>query len=46
MSYDIGRINNIENQLKSNPDNLSTNDLIYYLKYNSNNTTLDVNAVS
>jgi hypothetical protein len=46
MSYDIGRINNIENQLKSNPDNLSTNDLIYYLKYNSNNTILDSNNLN
>ena len=43
MSYDMGRINNIENQLKSNPNNISTNDLIYYLIYNSKNTILDAN---
>jgi hypothetical protein len=43
MSYDMGRINNIENQLKSNPNGLSTNDLIYYLKYNSKNKILDAN---
>ena len=45
MSYDMNRINSIENQLNTNPDNLSNNDLIYYLKYNSNNTILDPNNI-
>jgi hypothetical protein len=39
----MGRISNIENNLKVNPDNVSTNDLIYYLIYNSKNTLLDAN---
>lgn len=41
MSFDQTRINNIENNLKNNPKTLSNNDLIYYLKYNSNNEHLD-----
>lgn len=35
------RINNIESKLKNNPKDISTNDLIYYLKINSNNNILD-----
>jgi hypothetical protein len=41
MSCDITRINNIENTLKNNPNSISNNDLIYYLKCNSNNKYLD-----
>ena len=43
MSVDTTRINSIENQLKIDPENVSTNDLIYYLKYVSNNKNLDPN---
>jgi len=46
MSYDISRINNIEFNLKSNPSNVSTNDLIYYLQYNSNNQEINSNNLS
>lgn len=41
MSCDQSRISNIESLLKSNPNSISTNDLIYYLKCNSNNSILD-----
>jgi len=41
MSCDQTRINNIETNLKNNPDQISTNDLIYYLKCRSNNSELD-----
>ena len=41
MNCDKTRINNIENGLKNNPSKVSTNDLIYYLKCNSNNKILD-----
>ena len=37
----MSKINNIENGLKNNPQNVSTNDIIYYLKYNSKNSILD-----
>ena len=37
MSCDINRINNIEYQLKNNPDSLSNNDLFYYLYCNTKN---------
>jgi len=43
MNCDKTRINNIEISLKKDPDSISTNDLIYYLKCNSNNTNLDPN---
>lgn len=46
MSYDMPRINNIEFNLKSNPSEISTNDLIYYLQYNSNNQQLDSNNLT
>ena len=46
MSYDMSRINNIEFNLKSNPSEISTNDLIYYLQYNSNNQQLDSNNLT
>jgi hypothetical protein len=38
---EMTRINNIESKLKNNPKDVSTNDLIYYLKINSNNNILD-----
>lgn len=41
MNCDNNRISNIENLLKTNPTSISTNDLIYYLKCNSNNNILD-----
>ena len=41
MNCDKSRINNIENLLNSNQDSISTSDLIYYLKCNSNNKILD-----
>ena len=41
MSCDVSRINSIETNLQINPSSVSTNDLIYYLKCNSNNTQLD-----
>jgi hypothetical protein len=41
MNCDKTRINRIENILKNNPDSISNNDLIYYLKCNSNNQILD-----
>ena len=41
MNCDKIRINNIETLLKSNPESISNNDLIYYLKCNSNNQNLD-----
>ncbi len=41
MSFDMSRINSIENNLKTNISNVSTNDLIYYLKYNTKNEKLD-----
>jgi hypothetical protein len=37
MSCDTTRINNIEYQLKNNPDSLSNNDLFYYLYCNTKN---------
>lgn len=37
MSCDTNRINNIEYQLKNNPDSLSNNDLFYYLYCNTKN---------
>ena len=43
MSCDQKRISNIESLLNSNPNSISTNDLIYYLKCNSNNSILDPN---
>lgn len=43
MSCDQSRISNIESLLKSNPNSISTNDLIYYLKCNTNNSILDPN---
>ena len=43
MSCDQNRINRIENLLKQNNNKISTNDLIYYLKCNSNNKTLNEN---
>jgi len=43
MSCDQTRISNIEALLNSNPSSISTNDLIYYLKCNSNNSILDPN---
>jgi hypothetical protein len=46
MSYDISRIHNIENLLKSQPTNISTNDLIYFLKYNTKNQILDPNNLN
>lgn len=42
-NIDNTRINNIESGLKNNPSNISTNDLIYYLKVKSNNNILDPN---
>jgi hypothetical protein len=41
MNCDKKRINKIENLLKNNPNSISNNDLIYYLKCNSNNQYLD-----
>jgi hypothetical protein len=43
MSCDQTKISNIEALLNSNPSSISTNDLIYYLKCNSNNSILDPN---
>jgi hypothetical protein len=44
MNCDKIRINNIETILKNNPESISNNDLIYYLKCNSNNQNLnDIN---
>lgn len=43
MSCDPSKISNIEALLNSNPSSISTNDLIYYLKCNSNNSILDPN---
>ena len=43
MSCDQNRINRIENLLRRNNNNISTKDLIYYLKCNSNNKTLNYN---
>jgi hypothetical protein len=41
MSCDSSRINSIETNLQINPSNVSTNDLIYYLQCNTNNTKLN-----
>ena len=41
MVCDQTRINIIENKLQNNPNSISNNDLIYYLKCNSNNQYLD-----
>ena len=41
MSCDLTRINNIEYGLKNDPNKVSTNDLIYYLKCKSKNKILD-----
>lgn len=41
MNCDNNRISNIETLLKTNPISISNNDLIYYLKCNSNNSILD-----
>ena len=41
MSCDQTRINNIETNLKTSPNEISTNDLIYYLQCNTNNNQLD-----
>ena len=41
MNCDNNRISNIETLLKTNPTSISNNDLIYYLKCNSNNSILD-----
>ena len=41
MSCDKSRINNIEVALKINIKSVSTNDIIYYLKCNTNNKLLD-----
>ena len=46
MSCDKSRINLIEINLKKNPNGISTNDLIFYLKCNSNNKFLDENNLS
>ena len=43
MSCDQNRINSIESLLKSYNNNISNNDLIYYLQCKSNNKTLDSN---
>ena len=43
MSCNQAKISNIESLLNSNPSSISTNDLIYYLKCNSNNSILDHN---
>ena len=43
MSCNQAKISNIESLLNSNPSSISTNDLIYYLKCNSNNSILDYN---
>jgi len=37
------KISNIEINLKNNPTGVSTNDLIYYLQYNTNNSKLNPN---
>jgi hypothetical protein len=41
MVCDQTRINNIENKLQNNPNSISNNDLIFYLKCRSNNQYLD-----
>jgi hypothetical protein len=41
MICDKTRINNIETKLKKKPNSISNQDLIYYLKCNSNNEYLD-----
>jgi len=41
----MSRINNIENNLNSNPSSISTSDLIYYLQYTSNNNQLNPNNI-
>jgi hypothetical protein len=46
MNCDINRINTIENILKTNPNSISNNDLIYYLQCNSNNQSLDSNNLT
>ena len=38
-----GKISNIEINLKNNPKKVSTNDIIYYLRYNTNNEELNPN---
>ena len=43
MSADNAHINSIENQLKKNPKDVSTNDLLYYLKHVSKNKYLEPN---
>ena len=43
MSCDQSILNNIENQIKNNPDDVSTSDYILYLKCKSNNTILEPN---
>jgi hypothetical protein len=43
MSCDQNRINKIENLLRQNNENIPTNDLIYYLKCNTKNKTLNEN---
>jgi hypothetical protein len=40
MSCDQTQISNIESLLNTNPNSISTSDLIYYLKCNSNNSIL------
>ena len=46
MSCDTTRINTIEYNLKSNPSNVSTQDLIYYLQCNSKNTIINSNNLT
>ena len=46
MSNDKSRINKIEGLLQSDAKNVSTNDLIYYLKVNSKNEILNPNNIN
>ena len=46
MSCDTTRINSIEYNLKSNPSNVSTKDLIYYLQCNSKNNIINSNNLT
>jgi len=46
MSCDTNRINNIEYNLKNNPDSISDNDLFYYLFCNTKNNKINYNDLN
>jgi hypothetical protein len=45
MNCDKNKINRIESTLQNDPKSLSSNDLIYYLKCNTNNRRLNENNI-